>query len=557
MSGQRQAGRARRGAAGLGGFGGFGWALLLGSLAMAAGVALTGTSAWLITRASQHPPVLTVAVAVVGVRFFGIARPVLRYLERLAGHRAAFAILARTRAGVYDALIPVTPARLGARRQGEALAAVVDDVDAELDRLLRVVAPAVVALAVCAAAIGFQTALLPAAGAVLAVGVGVAAVLAPLLSGWQARNTQRRFTSDRARLSADVFAVLRDCDELVAAGAAGRAADAVAERDRALAAAASRAAAADGLGAGVGVAAVGLSTLVTAVLAITALRSGELSAPTAAVLVLLPLALTEVLAALPPAGTLAVRVRAARRRLRELLAAEPAVAERAHPVALPDGPCHLSLRGVTARWTPGAPPALRAIDLDLPPGRKVAVVGRSGSGKSTLAAVLLRFLDPASGDYTVNGRDALAIDPDELRGVIGLVDDAPHLFATSLAENVRLARPDATDADVEAALRRARLGDWLDSLPDGLATLLGDGGSAVSGGERARIALARAFLAGHQVLVLDEPTAALDTAAAEALLSDVLDAAADRTVVLITHRLEGLELVDSVIDVAAGASTPA
>jgi len=178
------------------------------------------------------------------------------------------------------------------------------------------------------------------------------------------------------------------------------------------------------------------------------------------------------------------------------------------------------------------------------------VVGRSGCGKSTLAAVLLRFLDPAGGQYTVNGQDVRTLDPDDIRAVVGLVDDAPYLFATTLAENVRLARPDADDAAVEAALRRARLGEWLDALPHGLATRLGDGAAAVSGGERARIALARAFLADQPVLVLDEPTAALDTAAAQALLEDILAAAADRTVVLITHRLEGLDQVDQVIDLS-------
>jgi len=524
--------------------------LALGTLALASGAALSGTAAWLITRASQHPAVLAVTVAVVGVRLFGIARPALRYAERLTAHRAAFAVLARVRANVYDALVPLTPARLGSRRRGDALGAVVDDVDAELDRLLRVIAPAIVALLVCAGTIGFQLAVLPAAGAVLAGGLFVSAVLGPALSYRHARDAERRFAVERARLSTEVLDVLGAADELIAAGAAPRAVAALQSRDRQVTAAKARAAWANGLGAGLASAAVVLTVTGTALVCIPALAAHRINAPTAAALVLLPLALAEVLAPLPEAATVAVRVAAARRRLRRLLSARPAVAPCHDPRPLPAGPVHLRLTQVSARWSDGGPVALQPIDLDLPPRRKVAVVGRSGCGKSTLAAVLLRFLDPAGGQYTVDGHDVRTLDPDDVRAVVGLVDDAPYLFATTLAENVRLARPDAGDAAVEAALRRARLGDWLDALPHGLATRLGDGAAAVSGGERARIALARAFLADQPVLVLDEPTAALDTAAAQALLEDVLAAAADRTVVLITHRLEGLDQVDQVIDLS-------
>ena len=537
---------------------GIGAAIVLGALALGAGVALAGVSAWLITRASQHPPVLAVAVAVVGVRFFGIARPVLRYAERLVGHRSAFALLADTRTRVFEALIPLTPARLGATGREVALAAVVEDVDAELDRLLRVIAPAATALIVGAAAVGVQTALLPGAGAVLAVALIAAAVIGPALTGLAAGCAQRRLARGRTDLSAGISAVLAGPQELIATGAAASALADLAARDHRLAAARARAALAEGAGNGIAAAALGLAAAATVAAAVGPLQAGRIGAPVFAVVVLLPLALAEVVAPLPDAALSAIRVRASRRRLSALLGAAPAVAPWTGPeTAAIAGPVHLQLRDISARWSDTGPVALAGLNLDLPAGTAVAVVGRSGSGKSTLAAVLMRFLDPCSGSYLVNGADTAAMDPDAVRSVVGLVDDSPYLFASTLAENVRLARPGASDAEVEAALRRARLGDWLDTLVDGLGVRLGDGGMSVSGGERARIALARAFLADQPVLILDEPTAALDPGAAEALMRDILQAAAGRTIVLITHRPEGLDLVDRVVDLGRPRYTEA
>jgi thiol reductant ABC exporter CydC subunit len=529
--------------------------LTLGALAMAAGVALTGTSGWLITRASEHPPMLAVAVAVLGVRFFGIARPVLRYLERLVSHHAAFSVLAAIRVRIYDALIPLTPARLGGRRQREVLAGVVQDADAELDRLLRVIAPSVVALLVGAAAVGMQTAMLPAAGAILAVSLLVTAVLIPALSAATAHRAEHRFATERAEVSAGVLDILGGASELLAAGAAERARRTLALSEQKLAHTSRRSAWATGLGSGLLTAAVGWSVAATAVVAVPALTSGRISAPTMAVLLLIPLALTEVLTPLPEAATLAFRVAAARARLQTLLAVEPAITTPTEPAPFPSGPYHLELIGIRARWSPDRPEALPTVDLDLPPGRRVAIIGPSGCGKSTLVAVLLRFLDPSVGQYRINGTDADAVDPDELRAVVGLVDDAPYLFSTTLAENVRLARPDADDHAVEAALRKARLGPWLDGLTEGLSTRLGDGAATVSGGERARIALARVFLADQPVLVLDEPTAHLDAATAHALIADILDTTQGRTAVLITHRPEGLDLVDEVVSLAGDAQS--
>ncbi len=180
------------------------------------------------------------------------------------------------------------------------------------------------------------------------------------------------------------------------------------------------------------------------------------------------------------------------------------------------------------------------------------MVGPSGSGKTTLAQVMLRFLDPGTGSYTLAGVDARALDGDDVRRLVGLCAQDAHLFNSTVRENLLLARKDATEADLRDALGRARLLEWADGLPDGLDTLVGEHGARLSGGQRQRLALARALLADFPVLVLDEPAEHLDLPTADALTADLLAATEGRTTVLVTHRLPGLEAVDEVIVLDAG-----
>jgi len=226
---------------------------------------------------------------------------------------------------------------------------------------------------------------------------------------------------------------------------------------------------------------------------------------------------------------------------------EPAV-----PRPPPCGPIRLTLRKVRVRYQPGGPAALDGVDLDLAPGRRIALVGPNGAGKSTVAGVLLRFVDLAGGTATLNGHDLASYAADDVRTKIGGCPQDPHIFDASLRDNLRLARSDATDEQLADAAARARLLDWIRSLPLGWDTPVGAHGAALSGGQRQRLALARALLADPALLILDEPTAHLDPDSRRALTRDLLAATAGRATLLITHDLDGLDQVDEIIVLRQG-----
>jgi thiol reductant ABC exporter CydC subunit len=531
-------------------------AAVLAALASGCAVALMATSAWLIVRAAQHPPVLTLLVAVVAVRTFGIGRGVLRYVERLVSHDAAFAALVDVRVQVVRALERLAPAGLPAWRQGDLLARMVSDVDDVQDLALRGFLPVASAGLVCAATLGLALVLLPSAALVLAVALVLAGVLTPWLWTRAARRSEDGLAGVRADRSATVVELLDAATDLAACGAQQQWLERVDALEAQVELGVARAARIAGVGVGTALLAVGAAVWGTVVVGVPAVRGGSLTGPALAVLVLTPLALTELVQALPAAAQQLQRVRASAARVLAVLDAPAPVPETAHPAALPAG-AHLQLAGVDVTWPEaagagGTGPVLRGVDLDLSPGRRVAITGPSGSGKSTLLAALLRFVEPSAGTITLDGVDVRTLDADAVRTRIALCDQEAHVFDSSIAENVRLARAGATDTEVRAALDAARLGPWIDTLPDGVHTRVGEHGALVSGGQRQRLALARALLADRPVLLLDEPTAGLDEPTAAALVADLLAAGTHRTTVLVTHREVSLEDVDEIVVLAGG-----
>jgi thiol reductant ABC exporter CydC subunit len=520
---------------------------LAATAASACSVALLGVGAWLIARASQQPEMAVLSVAVVAVRAFAVGRGVARYVERLVTHDATLRTLSDVRVRVFRRLERLAPTGLSAFRDGDLLSRFVADVDGVQDVVLRALLPLFSGLVVGLGSAAVVSLMLPEAGAVVLVVVLVVAVVLPWVTGRLARDAARAAVGARAELSTTVVDTLARVPELVAYDAAGQRLGRLQDIDRRLQRQLDRTARAEGAGAGALALLVGLGVWGVLLVGVAALRSGALGDVALVVVVLLPLALAEVLGALPAAGRQLTRGTTSTARVLDVLDRPDPVHEPQRPRLLPDPPYRLRVEDLAVRWTPTGPDVVTGLDLDLLPGHRVALVGPSGSGKTTVAMALLRLLDPSSGRITLGGVDTADLDGDDVRRVVGLMAQDAYVFDSTVLENVRLARPDATTEQVRAALAGARLLGWVDALPDGLDTWVGQHGARMSGGERQRLALARVLLADPPVLVLDEPTEHLDARTADELTRDLLDATHGRTVLMVTHRLAGLEAMDEVV----------
>lgn len=513
-------------------------AAVAGAGAMGTGVALTATSAWLISTAALHPPVLALMVAIVAVRAFALGKGVLRYAERLASHDVALRVLADLRTRVWQALVRLGPAATERLRRGDLLTRLVADVDAQQDVLVRGVVPATgVALVGAGTAMGIG-ALLPSAGLALLVGLAVAGIAAPAASVLAGRASERRTAALRAEVTAGTVELLTAAPDLVAFGAARARQRELGDRDAQLTGALRSCALARGVGIALATLAVGATSVACAALGIDALRHG-LPGPLLAVLALAPLATSELVLGLPEAAQRLLGAGHAARRLAELDRMPATCAEPTTPVPAPATRA-MSADGLAVRWPGARCDAVHDVTFAVAPGRRLALTGPSGSGKSTVLAALMRTLDPSAGAIHADGIDTRRCTGDDVRSRIAWCGPHTHLFDSTLRENLRLARPDADDAELVEGLRQVRLGDWYDALPNGLDTRLGAHGTTVSGGERQRLGLARALLADRPVLLLDEPTAHLDRPTAAELGRDLLGHTADRAAVIVTHRPDEL-----------------
>jgi ATP-binding cassette, subfamily C, bacterial CydC len=521
--------------------------VLAGAAATGCGVALLATSGFLLARASEHPGILAISAAVVAVRALSIGRGVSRYLERLTSHDVAFRVLADIRVAIYRRLERLAPAGLAAFRSGDLLAALISDVDATQDLFIRGIGPPLAAALVGAGAVTVCLLILVPAGFLLALGLLAACAAVPPLAVAASRRAARVTAAARGELSATVTDLLSGAPDLHAFGAQDAALATADEADRELTGLARRLAAANALGSGLISGLTGLTVWGVLVLGVAAVGHGTLTRVPLAVLTLTALASFEAVTLMPAAALQLGSARASAGRIGAILDTPDPVADPPAPRPLPAAPAHVQLSGVQVRYEPDGPLVLDGFDLDLPPGRRVALIGPSGAGKSTVAAVLLRFRDPVGGSVTLNGADLASYAAEAVRAVIGGCPQDPHIFDGNIRDNLRLARPGATDDELAAAAARARLLPWIESLSLGWDTPVGAHGTAMSGGERQRLALARALLADPAVLILDEPTAHLDPEARAALTADLLTLTTGRATLLITHELEGLDQVDEII----------
>ena len=527
----------------------FALGVLLGAAATGAGVALLGLAAWMLATAAAHPPITALGVAVVATRALGVGRGVARYLERLVTHDAAFRTLAEVRVRVYERLAATEP--FGRFRSGDLVSRLVNDTEATLDLLVRGLTPPLISVVTGGATVLFLTVLYVPGGLLLAAGLLLAGLAVPLAAAALSRAPGERQAKARGELSTALVDTLHGAPDLVVYGAMERQVERVDAADAELTRLARRDSTLLGLGAGASALITGLTVWGALFLGVAAVEGGTLDAVSLAVLVLTTLAAFEIVAPLPAVAARLGSIRAGGARLFGVLDTPAAVAPPTRTGLDAEGGT-VRVRDLRVRYGPEEPWALDGVDLEIPAGWTVAVIGPSGAGKSTLASVLLRFRDPDEGRVEIGGEDITAYPSDEVRGVVSGVPQDPHVFASTLRENLRLARPGARDDELWEALRRVRLADEVAAMPRGLDTQVGTHGLGLSGGMVQRLALARAVLAAPRVLVLDEPTAHLDPGTRDAVVEDLLAAAEGFSTLLITHDLTGLDRVDRIYVVRDG-----
>jgi ATP-binding cassette subfamily C protein CydCD len=521
---------------------------LLGFATIAAGVGLMGTSAYVIAAAALHPSIAALQVAIVGVRFFGLSRGVLRYLERLVSHDTTFRVLGRLRVWFYRAVEPLSPVALTDIHSGDLLGRAIGDINLLENFYVRSAAPPLVALLVA----GVVSLIVGAFAWHLALALLVMLIcqglLIPLLLQTLGKTPGRQLLTARSHLNVLVVDALQGMADLLACRASERWQANIDAASQAVLAVQARMAQLNGLQNALGVGLSNLGMLLVVTLAIPLVNAGELEGVWLPVLALIALTSFEAVLPLPQAAAHLEAHRQSAARLLALAAQQPTgIAPVAStPIATPFtlNAEHISFTYPSISLSPYLPifPALTDISFTLPPGKRLAIVGPSGSGKTTLLNLILGFLTPTSGHLS----------PSNLQPITAAISQRTYLFSDTIRANLLLARPDATPEQIEQAARAAQIHTWITSLPQGYDTWVGEHGLRISGGERQRVGIARALLQDAPLLLLDEPTANLDTATEAALLDALHVLMSERSVIWVTHRLVGMEWMDEILVLDGG-----
>jgi ATP-binding cassette, subfamily C, bacterial CydC len=526
-------------------------AVLLGVATVAGNVGLLSTAAYVISAAAVVSYISLLTIPIYLVRFFSVSRSFSRYFERLVSHDLTFRLLGNLRSWFYVRLTPLAPVLLEGYRSGDLLSRLVEDVE-ELENLyLRAVSPVLVAAVVWGLAFAVLYPFDPALAITVLVFLAAAGVGAPLLVWALSRGLGRRQLELRSELYSRIVEGTQGVQDLLAFGREEERGRQIEVLNRKLARIERRQALISGLHESSGDLLTNLAMLVALVLAIPLVAGGEIRGIYLAFLALVALGVFEAATPLGAAFQTIGRTTAAGERLFEVSDSEPTIRNPKSPLPVPED-FTLRFDNVSFRYGEGDPFSLEDVSFALEPGRKVAVVGPSGSGKSTLANLILRFRDPQGGEIRLGGRSLSEYAQEDVRRLVSVVPQSTHVFNDTLRNNLLLADPEANDEALGLALERARICSFIERLPDGLDTHVGEHGSRLSGGERRRLAVARALLKDAPLLLLDEPTANLDTVTELEVLASVWEAARDRAALLVTHRLVGMEEMHEILVMDAG-----
>jgi ATP-binding cassette, subfamily C, bacterial CydC len=526
-------------------------AVLLGVATVAGNVGLLSTAAYVISAAAVVSYISLLTIPIYLVRFFSVSRSFSRYFERLVSHDLTFRLLGNLRSWFYVRLTPLAPALLEGYRSGDLLSRLVEDVE-ELENLyMRAVSPVLVAAVVWGLAFAVLYPFDPALAITVLVFLAAAGVGAPLLVWALSRGLGRRQLELRSELYSRIVEGTQGVQDLLAFGREEEQGRQIEVLNSKLARIERRQALISGLHDSSGDLLTNLAMLVMLVLAIPLVAGGEVHGIYLAFLALVALGVFEAATPLGAAFQTIGRTTAAGERLFEVSDSEPTIRNPKSPLPVPED-FTVRFDNVSFRYGEGDPFSLEDVSFALEPGRKVAVVGPSGSGKSTLANLILRFRDPQGGEIRLGGRSLSEYAQEDVRRLVSVVPQSTHVFNDTLRNNLLLADPEANDEALELALERARISSFIERLPDGLDTYVGEHGSRLSGGERRRLAVARALLKDAPLLVLDEPTANLDTVTELEVLASVWEAARDRAALLVTHRLVGMEDMHEILVMDGG-----
>ena len=538
----------------------FKWMILgtgLGLLATISAVGLLALSGWFISAAAYAG--LTVATAQlfnffhpgIGVRLFAIGRTLARYAERIVTHDVTFRILQSLRSWFYIHLEPLAPARLMMFRSADVLNRIVADIDALDNLYLRVLSPSLVALVTSILVVTFLWIFDPIIALTAAMFLVIAGFGVPTVVLHLGRSSGHELAYLISDLRIRIVDALQGLPELLVFGAYPQQIESVKQSNLALLKAQLRMSHIRGLSLALITMLSGFAVLSALYLAVNLVNRESLDGAALALVILTVMASFEAIFPLPLAYQYLGQTREAGRRLLEIVETDPQVIF-PHQ-SIPSGrQCSVTFERVSFRYHEQAPWALRHVDFHIPAGRRVAVIGETGSGKSTLIHLLVRFWNPAAGHIRLAENEIDTFSEPHLRRLISTVSQQPHMFNATLKENLLLACPGASDDELLAALNVAQLFEFVNGLPDGLNTWIGEAGQLLSGGQARRVAVARAILHNAPLWVLDEPTEGLDPITEKKMMQALKRQTAERTLLLITHRLTDLDWMDHIVMLEKG-----